>query len=190
MTTVILGALVSGAHAAPPVNVSIRGRAYDPASVHVPLGANVRWTNNESGLLAPDHTVTDDGGSFDSGRLHPGDTYRIRFTQAGTYTYHCQIHSSMHGSIVVDGAAAPTATATSTPKVSKSATPSPTPTPSRTRKPSPKATPSVSAVAEAAPDSTDGSSNAGTIISVALVAIFVLIGLGYVVYLRFLRAPS
>jgi plastocyanin len=47
------------------------------------------------------HTVTFDDGSADSGNLAPGSTFDHTFATAGTFAYHCAIHSSMHGTVTV-----------------------------------------------------------------------------------------
>jgi hypothetical protein len=45
--------------------------------------------------------VTADDGSFDSEVLNPGDSFMVRFRRSGTVSYHCEIHSSMTGSVTV-----------------------------------------------------------------------------------------
>jgi plastocyanin len=47
------------------------------------------------------HTLTADQGAFDSNNLSPGNAFSFTFSQAGTYTYHCKIHPSMMGTILV-----------------------------------------------------------------------------------------
>jgi len=79
--------------------VSISNFAYSPATVHVKLGGTVTWTNKD----ATPHTVTDLNGSFDSGSLPVDQTYKMTFSTAGTYTYHCTIHSMMPNATVVVG---------------------------------------------------------------------------------------
>jgi plastocyanin len=49
------------------------------------------------------HTVTADGVSFTSATLAGGGTYSHRFTTAGTFAYHCEIHPSMTGTVIVSG---------------------------------------------------------------------------------------
>lgn len=85
---------VAGASAG---SVKIANFAFGPASLTVKVGATVTWTNSDS----PTHTVTADDGSFDSGNIAPGATFKQTFTKAGTYTYHCAIHSSMTASVTV-----------------------------------------------------------------------------------------
>jgi len=47
------------------------------------------------------HTVTDDGGAFDTS-LPVGQIFLHTYATAGTYTYHCTIHAGMTGSIKVN----------------------------------------------------------------------------------------
>ena len=83
--------------------VTIVDFAFQPATLEVPVGTTVTWTNQGS---AP-HTVTADDGSFDSGTLQPGGTFSMTFDTPGTFTYHCEIHPNMMGTIVVTAAAPP-----------------------------------------------------------------------------------
>ncbi len=78
-------------------SVSISGFAFSPASLTVSVGTTVTWTNNDSTT----HTVTSDSGAFSSGNLANGKTYSYKFTTAGTYAYHCSIHSYMKGTVIV-----------------------------------------------------------------------------------------
>ena len=82
--------------------VTIVNFAFQPATLEVPVGTTVTWTNQGS---AP-HTVTADDGSFDSGTLQPGGTFSMTFDTPGTFIYHCEIHPNMMGTIVVTAAAA------------------------------------------------------------------------------------
>ena len=77
-------------------NVSIANLAYDPASVTVAPGAIVQWTNNDSTA----HTVTFDN-TPDCSRVEAGQSTGATFNAAGTYAYHCTIHPSMKGTVVV-----------------------------------------------------------------------------------------
>jgi plastocyanin len=79
--------------------VTIPGLKFDPASLTVKVGSTVTW-NNSSGIA---HTVTSDAGSaltFDGG-VDAGQSFSFTFTKPGTYKYHCSIHATMHGTIVV-----------------------------------------------------------------------------------------
>jgi plastocyanin len=57
----------------------------------------VEWTNHDP--LA--HSVVADDGSFDSGLIQSGGTWRHTFTTPGTYTWHCTPHPFMKGTVVV-----------------------------------------------------------------------------------------
>jgi plastocyanin len=77
--------------------VSIKGFAFNPKSLTVAAGTTVVWTNNDKVA----HTSTSDTGIWDSGHIQPGKTFSHTFATAGTFSYHCNIHPSMKGSIVV-----------------------------------------------------------------------------------------
>lgn len=75
---------------------------YSPPTITVVIGVNntVTWVNND---IAP-HTVTADDGSFNSGNLNAGESWTHVFTTRGTYSYHCNYHPWMHGTIIVKSA--------------------------------------------------------------------------------------
>lgn len=80
--------------------VTIKGFAFAPADVTVPVGTAVTWTNQDSTL----HTATSVQGApaaFDSGNLDSGKSYTYTFAAAGKYSYHCSIHSNMLGTVTV-----------------------------------------------------------------------------------------
>jgi plastocyanin len=80
--------------------VTIKNFAFDPSSLTVKTGTEVTWTNLDS----VQHTVVSDTGSlaaFSSDPLPTGASYRFTFTKPGTYTYHCSIHPSMKGTVIV-----------------------------------------------------------------------------------------
>ena len=76
---------------------SMGSAAYKPNPITVPVGTTVSWTNSD----AIAHTVTSDGGVFNSNSLGPGGTFTYMFSAAGTFPYHCAIHPGMVGSVVV-----------------------------------------------------------------------------------------
>lgn len=78
-------------------SITIANFAFAPATLTVKVGTKVTWTNNDSAT----HTVTADQGAFNSPDLPTGQSYSFTFTKAGTYSYHCAIHSSMTATIVV-----------------------------------------------------------------------------------------
>jgi plastocyanin len=80
-----------------PNAATIKGFSFQPDVLKVKVGAKVTWTNDDT---VP-HTVTADTNSFASGNLQPAGSFSFTFTRPGTYAYHCSIHPSMHGSVVV-----------------------------------------------------------------------------------------
>ena len=77
--------------------VSMAGLAFAPDDLTVTRGAEVLFDNND---VAP-HTVTSDDNSVDSGTLNPGKAFRLVVN--GPVEYHCEIHPSMTGRILVAG---------------------------------------------------------------------------------------
>jgi plastocyanin len=81
-----------------PVNARTLGSAaFVPNPLTIATGTTVRWTNNDN--IAHDATSTTN--VFASGTMNPGATYDFTFRTAGTFPYHCTIHSGMVGQIVV-----------------------------------------------------------------------------------------
>ena len=94
----------SPAETAPPsadlersAKVEIVDFLYDPDPVQVETGGKVIWQNMDA---AP-HTATADDGSFDTGTLEEGKIKSESFKEPWTYTYFCEIHPTMHGSVEV-----------------------------------------------------------------------------------------
>jgi plastocyanin len=77
--------------------VSIKDFAFEPATITAKVGAEITWTNTGNAA----HTVTFDSGGPDSGSLAAGATFKHAFDAAGTFTYHCNFHSSMQGTVTV-----------------------------------------------------------------------------------------
>src|SRR5690349_15771443 len=70
---------------------------YEPDPVVVQAGGKVIWQNEDT---AP-HTATADDGSFDTGIIEKGKLGSATFKQPGTFTYFCEIHPTMHGTVEV-----------------------------------------------------------------------------------------
>jgi plastocyanin len=78
--------------------VNVENFQFSPATLTVKAGTTVTFKG-----VSGDHTVTSDPGSpmaFDQG-VSQGSSITITFANPGTYKYHCSIHASMHGTIVV-----------------------------------------------------------------------------------------
>lgn len=110
----LTGALATALTAAPAgadsSSVTISGIAYNPPTVQVHAGDTVVWTNHDPN----GHSVTSDPGSaetFDSSPvgcplvasacLARDRSFSHTFSTAGSFSYHCRVHASMHGTVVV-----------------------------------------------------------------------------------------
>lgn len=71
--------------------------AFAPDRVEVATGDEVTWTNGDTVT----HTVTADDGGFDLGLDGEGATDSHVFADPGEVAYHCSIHESMTGVVVV-----------------------------------------------------------------------------------------
>ena len=78
-------------------SVTISDFKFTPASLTIPAGTTVTWTNNGPTI----HTATSDSGAFDSGILKAGQSFRFTFTTPGSFSYHCAIHPNMKAVIIV-----------------------------------------------------------------------------------------
>jgi plastocyanin len=78
--------------------VDIQDFFFDPGQLTVAQGDTVTWTN----LGSVDHTTTSDSGVWDSGHIPHNGTFTRQFQDLGTFPYHCTIHTSMIGTIVVN----------------------------------------------------------------------------------------
>ncbi|MBI5046042.1 MAG: cupredoxin family copper-binding protein [Candidatus Niyogibacteria bacterium] len=77
--------------------VVIENFAFSPATLEIQSGQKVVWKQNDT---IP-HTVVSANNLFASGTLRKGDEFSFVFSKAGEYDYHCGIHPSMIGKIIV-----------------------------------------------------------------------------------------
>lgn len=93
--------------AAATLQVSARDDLFTPQEMRIDPGDRVLWRNNGSRV----HTVTSENGSFNSGRLAPGETFNRTFKKEGYYFYFCRLHGSpkngMWGVLVVGDPVSP-----------------------------------------------------------------------------------
>src|SRR5712692_11406418 len=87
-----------------PLNASVQGNpSFNPATVSVPKGDIIEWTNNDNVA----HTVTNapDGSIFDSGVISAGKKYQLDTSKLDVkeYDYLCTVHPFMSGKIVITG---------------------------------------------------------------------------------------
>lgn len=94
----------SGSATASPSSPAVSGSAvkitnfsFSPATLMVKVGDTVTWTNQDT----VGHSATADDNSFDTGVMPTGQSGSVTFSKVGTYAYHCSVHPSMKGTIVV-----------------------------------------------------------------------------------------
>jgi plastocyanin len=79
------------------VKIRIVDNRFRNGTITIERGTVVKWRNRGDNT----HTTTSNSGVWDSGNLLPGESFRRRFRQAGTFQFHCEIHSTMRGTITV-----------------------------------------------------------------------------------------
>ncbi|WP_086565686.1 cupredoxin domain-containing protein [Streptomyces africanus] len=101
----------AGQASAASYSVTMKGYAFSPASLSIPAGSTVTWTNQDT---APHDVKTTSGPvSIHSPMLDKGQSWSFTFTTAGSYGYVCTVHPNMTAGITVR-AAAPATTAAPT----------------------------------------------------------------------------
>jgi plastocyanin len=100
--TAALPASAGAGTAAAPAGVHtvlLKNIAIHPATIRIHRGDTVRWLFRDR---AVSHNVTSQGAMrFRSSSSRLSGSYSVRFTRRGTYRYHCTIHPSMLGRVVV-----------------------------------------------------------------------------------------
>ena len=98
-------AAASPSPAAAGVTVKMVETAFEPDRITVPAGTTVTWDNTSLSR----HTVTAEGGTFDSGSdpakwLQSGQKFSFTFTAPGTFNYYCLPHQQlgMVGTVIVE----------------------------------------------------------------------------------------
>jgi plastocyanin/uncharacterized membrane protein len=83
--------------------VIMKGIRFQPAELAVHLGETVEFRNED--IVA--HTVTADDGSFDSGLIQPGSSWKMTVQKTGTLAYHCTPHPNMKAILVASNGTQP-----------------------------------------------------------------------------------
>jgi plastocyanin len=79
------------------VDAAVGGNQWGPVSAKV--GDVITWTNSDA---VPHRVALDDGSCQMSGNIPPGGgKASLVFSVAGTYPFHCTIHSNMKGTITI-----------------------------------------------------------------------------------------
>ena len=111
--------------------VTIRDFSFTPRNVAVLPGESVTW---EAESTSYEHNVHFDGETAPVGAQSSNFSGTRQFNSDGEFTYHCDVHSSMQGTVFVNQTGAvptpsPTASPTASPTVTASPTASPTTAP-------------------------------------------------------------
>ena len=78
--------------------INIDNFAFSPATVTVPAGTKITWTNHDD---IP-HNIMDTAHGIKSKALDTDDSFSYTFGEPGTYDYFCSLHPKMVGKIVVE----------------------------------------------------------------------------------------
>ena len=83
-------------------SVDIKSFAFGPASVTITKGQSVKWTNSDgTAHTVSSGTAPTKDGKFDK-EVPNGGSVTITFDAAGTFSYFCNIHQTMRGSVLVN----------------------------------------------------------------------------------------
>lgn len=78
--------------------ITIKDMAFTPSEITVKKGTLVTWTNMDS----VEHNITKDSGDGPaSDNLSQGEAYSFKFENTGTFKYHCGLHPTMTGTVIV-----------------------------------------------------------------------------------------
>jgi plastocyanin len=81
------------------IDAVIEAFAFEPKRIEANVGQAVTWTNHDPA----EHTVTEEGGGFDSGTMAANGTFTRKFDGPGEFRYICALHPGMTGMVVVRG---------------------------------------------------------------------------------------
>lgn len=77
--------------------MEIKDFAFQTEKLTIKRGTTVVFTNRDK----VKHTATADDGSFDTGLIAQDESAKVKFDEAGTFTYYCKPHPNMTATIVV-----------------------------------------------------------------------------------------
>ena len=107
LATLVLLAAAAPARAAN-AKIALGDFRWSKPQVQIHLGEHVTWfwagpdlQHSVTGNSANDATIDSDPGR-DVPEHRVGDTFQITFSQPGTYAFHCKLHPTVAGSVVVD----------------------------------------------------------------------------------------
>lgn len=77
--------------------ITIADFKYDPPAIQATAGTEIAITNSDAAA----HTITADDQSFDSGTVSGGEDGTVTIDEPGEYSYFCQFHPFMKGTVKV-----------------------------------------------------------------------------------------
>jgi 3',5'-cyclic AMP phosphodiesterase CpdA len=87
----------ANASSAESLAAAIENFAFAPKELTVKAGSTVVWTNKDD----TPHTVTSDDGAFSSPVMDTNQSFKFTFQKSGRFPYHCKLHPTMTGVVVV-----------------------------------------------------------------------------------------
>jgi plastocyanin len=97
LAALIAQAAPSSPPSTPVVVVHMRNFAFVPSTVRIKPGDTVEWINDDGDA----HTVDSTTKLFESGGLDTHDHWARVFKDAGSFTYFCDLHPYMKGTVIV-----------------------------------------------------------------------------------------
>ena len=98
-TLLPLSAGVVAAQSGPSVTIRMQDNRFLPAQTTVAAGTTVTWTN----LDGEQHNIVSSDDTLDSPMVDPDGSWSFTFTDPGVYSYVCEVHDGMVGTIEVTG---------------------------------------------------------------------------------------
>jgi plastocyanin len=89
---------VTDAGEATTVDAGAAAFAWSPAEITAKVGDVITWTNGDS---VGHRVATDDGSCRMASNIRGGGSRSLRFTTAGEYAFHCTVHPSMTGTLII-----------------------------------------------------------------------------------------
>lgn len=85
--------------------ILVKDFAFSPSTLTIKTGTAVTWTNVDAAphqIASDPHPAHTDLPGLFSDSLSTGQNYSFTFTKSGTFGYHCNIHPSMKGTVIVE----------------------------------------------------------------------------------------
>lgn len=81
----------------PEKTIIIKNFSFNPPILTIKAGEKVTWIHDDAAA----HDIVS-AGLFKSKTMQRGENFEFTFLEAGEYSYHCGIHPSMKGTVIVE----------------------------------------------------------------------------------------